>query len=556
MHFLTNLPPLIMLLNYSYNHYILKILFGFMLLIALYFIYKAALVLLSFDDAYMFTRYAKNILINHTFGWNAGERTYGCTSIAYVFFITLAELLFPKAFASDEIILKFSSFFWGILALVFIYKSLRIAINNSVLKKIYFSELIILIIVFMPVFVYNLFNGMDAAMSLFGNSLMIFLFLQYYKKQSLLFLLLAALSAYFIFFIRPDNGICMLVFPALFLWSTTKKPKPFIITYTVIIVCLVIDIVAKYLYFGYIVPLPFYIKSVGLYNGYLGIAKWNATQYLYDIFIPFFTLIIIFILVIKKTAAKKTFFYWLPFLLTCGYFYTVIQVMGMASRYYLPFIPFFIIGLATGINNSLPKNINPDSLKVTWLRKRILILLLLIPFTEIFSYLSGAYYARLYTNAEKVAKKFSLNNSIEINSLQKIEWWHAILIFDSLLKRLPDTTIVAASEDGFIGSDNMNMHIEDLSQLHNNDILKKHSLEYSIEKNKPDVIWLPHSDYTKMRYEIYHSKQLMCEYDFYPEVLNYGIAIKKTYTKYNSVISYFENLYKVNSLQKINTCLQ
>ncbi len=522
-----------------------------MLLIVLYFIYKAALLPLSFDDAYMFTRYAKNFLVNHNFGWNAGERTYGCTSIGYMLFVTFIESIFPKSFAGDEIVLKFSSFFWGILALVYMYKSLKIVTNNSVLKKVYWPQLITLLILFMPVFINNLFSGMDTTMSLFGDSFMIFLFLQYNRKQSLLFLFLAALSSYFIFFIRPDNGICMIVFPALFLWKKAGKLKPFIIVYSIIFVCMAIDTVTKYLYFGYIIPLPFYIKSFGLYDGYLGIYKWNVTQYLYDIFIYFFALIIIFILFIKKPAIKKAFVYWFPLLLTYGYFYTVVQVMGMASRYYLPFVPFFILGLSVSLTYSFSLNKDPDVLTITEFKNRILLLLSFIAVIRIFGYCSDAYYTRLYTHAAKEAKKYSLyNNLFAANALPEIEWWPSILIFDSLLKKLPVTTVVAASEDGFIASDNISMRIIDLSQLNNNDIFQKKSLLYSIEKNKPDVIWLPHTDYTKMRSELFDSYALLYEYDFYPGILDYGIAVKRIYIGYDTVVSYFKSFYKVKNLKQ------
>lgn len=528
-----------------------KIVMCLLLLTALYFIYKAALVPLSFDDAYMFTRYAKNILLHHGFGWNAGERTYGCTSIAYVFFITLAEYIAPKIFAGDAFILKFSSLFWGITALLLIYKSLKIVTANALLKKVYFPNLVMLIILFMPVVTYNLFNGMDATMSLFGNALMIFLFLQYQQRQSLLLLLAAALSAYLTFFIRPDNGICMMLFPGLFLWIIIKKIKPLIITYAVIFTCLAIDMWVKYLYFGYVLPLPFYVKSFGLFDGYLGIAKWNATENLANLFLPFSPLIIMFILFIKKPSLKRISVYWLPLVFTCIYFYSVVEVMGMASRYYLPFIPFFTIGLAAGLSESVSPDTNFYNLQLTGFTKRILILLLLFPVLEVFNYFSGAYYTRLYAKAENEAKKYALNkNFFTVNPLPEIDWWQAILIFDSLVKQLPANTTVAASEDGFVGSENINTYVTDLSELHNNEILKKHSSAYFIEKYQPDVIWLPHNDYTKIRYEILMSPGLLKEYDFYPQLLNYGIAIKKKYAYYNSILFYFESLYKTNHFNK------
>src|SRR5438105_14248162 len=44
-----------------------------------------------FDDAYMFMRYADNIINHHVYGWNPGEKAFGCTSIVYTFFIALIK---------------------------------------------------------------------------------------------------------------------------------------------------------------------------------------------------------------------------------------------------------------------------------------------------------------------------------------------------------------------------------------------------------------------------------------------------------------------------------
>lgn len=535
-----------MTLNGRYKNYYVKFGACFVIAMAIYFLYKAALPRLSFDDAYMFTRYAKNILINHNFGWNAGERTYGCTSIGYTFFIVLMEIISPNSLFSDEHILKLSSFFWGIMALIVIYKTLKLVINNTTLKKLYTAEFVLLILLFMPVFEYNLFNGMDTMMSMFGNSLMIFLFLKYKQKQTLLLLVLASLSAYFIFFCRPDNAICMIIFPVLFLWQTQHKLKFVLITYGIIGGCLIIDSLIKYLYFGYVLPLPFYVKSFGLYDGYLGISKWAVTIYLRDIFGPFIALIIIYIIFINRNAARQTLVFLIPMLITYGYFFTVVQVMGTASRYYIPFISFFIIGTVGGINNSFDPDFDFRELKLSGLKRRFWIIFLIFPAISVFGYFSNAYYNKLSSAAENEAKKYALSNVYSRGvSPDGVEWWPSIVAFDSLMKMLPANSVVAASEDGFIGSNNMNMKVMDLSQLHDNDMVKKIPLISSIEKIKPDIIWMPHSDYTKLRYEIFTSKKLIDEYDFYPQLLSYGIAIKKTYVGYNTVISYFDDLNKL-----------
>ena len=54
------------------------------------------------DDAYMFLRYADNILAGNGFAWNPdGPRTYGCTSIAHAFLVAGARALFPDSRRRD-----------------------------------------------------------------------------------------------------------------------------------------------------------------------------------------------------------------------------------------------------------------------------------------------------------------------------------------------------------------------------------------------------------------------------------------------------------------------
>src|SRR5436309_1282910 len=54
-----------------------------------------------FDDAYMYIRYANNILKGYGYSWNPdGHATYGCTDIVFTFMVALLRRCFP--YLSDE----------------------------------------------------------------------------------------------------------------------------------------------------------------------------------------------------------------------------------------------------------------------------------------------------------------------------------------------------------------------------------------------------------------------------------------------------------------------
>src|ERR1700742_3605792 len=87
------------------------------------------------DDAYMFIRYADNIIKGGTYGWNLHEKTFGCTSIPYTFFILGLKELKLDHFLSSSQMLVFASYFWEILGLLLLYRTLKmITAGNAVLN--------------------------------------------------------------------------------------------------------------------------------------------------------------------------------------------------------------------------------------------------------------------------------------------------------------------------------------------------------------------------------------------------------------------------------------
>ncbi|HNJ13777.1 MAG TPA: hypothetical protein PLN43_09390, partial [Anaerolineales bacterium] len=54
-------------------------------------------------------------------------------------------------------------------------------------------------------------------------------------------------------------------------------------------------------------------------------------------------------------------------------------------------------------------------------------------------------------------------------------------------------------------------------------------------RRKPDLIWFPHSDYTKITAEIIDSQTFWEQYEFYPGAFDFGLAIRKDSLNYQAI---------------------
>jgi len=107
------------------------ILFFILLILVIYYInlVKAAKTT-TFDDAYMFIRYANNFLDGHGISWNPdGVQTYGVTSILYLAITTMARSILPNV--DEGVLLTTLSASIGLLAIgVLAYTCSHFAVSS------------------------------------------------------------------------------------------------------------------------------------------------------------------------------------------------------------------------------------------------------------------------------------------------------------------------------------------------------------------------------------------------------------------------------------------
>ncbi len=483
---------------------------------------------LYFDDTFMFVRYAHNIIKYGNYGWNAHEHTYGCTNIPFTFFIVLLKLLRIDQLFGLSATLLLSSFFWAVLSLLFLYK----IIGNLAGKFFGSSRWLILLflctVAIAPVFSYNIITGMDTTFSLFFNVLMIHFLFRYISKPGIIYVLPAAWFSYFIFLLRPDCGIYSVLLPILLFLDAKLPVKKIVFFYALLFVFFGADTFIKYFYFGNPLPLPFFIKKSGFYLGYLGKSTWNAVQYSFDFLIDFGFLFFAFLLFVTWRALKKFMVFGIPVLLTLLYFFTVNQIMGFHSRYYLPSMPFWIIGIIYGFREIKTLKISMDQLVVPALYVTFLLFL---------QFASPIYELYVQKKSQAEAAQFSMPPTVANRMACRImDYKGGIQAMQNLISLLPADATIAATEYGYLSVKAPDNKFMDLCGLHNYEFALHGYSDHMLGAWNPTLIWLPANEYTALRKQIITGDYFKQHYDFYPDAMSYGIAVLKNSPYHDKLI--------------------
>ncbi|MFL5787816.1 MAG: hypothetical protein ACJ748_07165 [Flavisolibacter sp.] len=481
-----------------------------------------------FDDAYMFMRYADNIINHHVYGWNPGERAFGCTSMVYTFFEALLKCVsllvgFQSSVRNDGTILILSSFSWGMLSLWLMYKIIGRINRESFAIPQEFIRITFAFILFSAPFNFNLTTGMDTMASVFFNTLVIYAAFLVTRNSSLFNIIKLSFAIYLAFLTRPDSIILNGTFSFLVLIYFRVPAKKLLSFLGSMVLILGADTLIKYLYFGNPLPLPFYVKKGGFYEGFMGVADWNAVDFFLNFIYNYGIYFIIPGMFLDKWNMRAYLVFLLPLLLFFGYFFTVLQIMGNQSRFYVPGLPYIIIGAFYFLASIEYTKYFKGSFVLPVLFTLIIIAILT------FSYPYKFYLLQKETNKEMAITGEQSTNKPKLNDFEATEK------FSWLIKDLPSGSVVAATEHGYPSAANPEINILDLSGLHNPYFIRHGWTNDIIKSQMPEVIWMPHTNYTVLRYRIAHDSTFQKDYTYFPGAINFGIAIKKNSPFYNNL---------------------
>ncbi len=488
----------------------------------------------GFDDAYMFIRYANNFRNGHEIAWNpGGEQTYGVTSLAYFAVVTLVKTLLP-GIANGTLLVLVSTLAIMLAVMLLAGTCARFARAPYLSgARILWAGLVFPLLLFSPTVRAHAVTGMDTTLAVLGNTFLIYAALRWKTCQTKFFLGMTVLAAYLTYLTRPESLVYAVLFPILvigLLMPRKRKCSDFLAFSSLLAGVLVVDTLWKYWLFGDPLPLAFYVKAHGFYDGYIGVYLWNPIPFLFEfgkVALPF--LLIACVCLTRESWALLAVF-GIPVLIMMGYYFSVLQIMGYHARYYIPSLPFLVIGAGLLLDRALTKGFHAfaeEQRAVKILRGLTitgLVLLFVRPgleaaLTKIYA-LTGIPEPTHYTS--HVTYTTSANTYFPAAG-----WIRTGPAMAEMLAQFPTGTVVSLSEYGLVGATAAQVQILDPLGLHDRQIAHHGFSADNFLAHRPDFIWFPHPHYTKIVASVLDSPEFWSAYDFYPDLFDYGVAIRK-----------------------------
>lgn len=477
---------------------------------------------LAFDDAYMFLRYAHNVRHGLGYSWNLdGVHTYGPTSLLW----SLCTLLLSYLPTDPWTQLLIGSFLCSVAAVLMMSRAVAANAETEAMR----STLRVLPLVVLPVFATtvfagNQFTGMETMLAMALCAALAGLTLLW--SRGLAHPVAVGVAAFLLMLARPESALVGAMLPAL-LWYLQDGERPpmkqLALLYGIFIGAAVLQLLGCRIYFGTPVPLSVYMKGKHAYSGYRGV--WHPELLL----IVFLTGVQMFLapllLLARRNDLRLLFAFGAPLVALCLYLQTVTQIMGFNARYYAPYLPLVVVPALLLLDRRLRDGNLPAAVSLRS-RGSAVAAMMLFFFT-----MSSEAVQQKVRHAEHRSRDEYDAAKLTVTAPQPLpqKTWQSMMtsITDDLVAPLPRDVTVAATEVGYLGERAAQANIIDIAGLNDTQIAMHGFSMDELMQRKPDVIWMPNTDYTYQRGIMYSDPALLKQYDIYASAANYGLAIRK-----------------------------
>ena len=503
-------------------------LFVFCCLLWLALLWHAAHHLLWFDDAYMFYRYALNMRAGLGVSWNLdGVHTYGQTAPLWCL-VVLAMSFLPLS--ASKCLLLASWICGGVAVWAISWAVSRNSLTQWMSRVWHVVPLVALPLVCIPIFFHHETTGMETMLAVglcgFFAGLVLRLNDGVWTPEQ------AAGIGLLLFLTRPESAAVVALFSALTVFvlrvGNTQKLARLLGLFSVGVV---LDLVFCHFYFGTALPLSFYMKSA---QGYVGYGRyWYPGTMLVSFLaacLPYLCLMLLF----GRAKDSRLFLCFLiPLACIFAYFSTVTQIMGFSARYYVPYLSLVIIPGLMALDRRMDEQPGTIVMQLAssrrgfglrWTDAVALCIDLIGPVAAaeghaLDRHMEHLRYAYAPVQLTRVA-------AVDLPSLPTVEMLRDFA--DVVLAPLPRGETAAASEVGYLGARAPQVNLIDLAGLNDADLALHGIQPDSILKRKPEIILLPHMDYTFERGQLVTDPEFLTDYDYLAGAGNYGIAVRKS----------------------------
>jgi hypothetical protein len=484
-----------------------------------------------FDDAYMFLRYADNIIAGHGYTWNAGDPpTYGCTSIAFTYAVSVARWLFPSA--HETALATGLGSFLGLVAVA----STGLLLRSQ--RRGWVTGALFLLFAWNPKTVYHSLTGMETMLSFSSLCLLAWASLRWASRGGAAWAAVPALAGYSAFLVRPDNGIYSALLPLLcvFLLGPKDRRRPWregLSFCGIFGLLLLLDGLVKTHFFGHPLPLPHFAKGPSFNDGYQGMYLWNPVLYLWHFLLVFSPAFAWIALAPKRSDLCRIAAFGLPVLLTFAYYFTVIQIMGGSARYYFP-TSALVLALGAGLDG------RPlDLLKHRWKRMAALAVAACLLLAARGPLASA--YLRSHSSPDQL---LGVEGAPDAESPLRLKWRDSMDGMVRIVRTLPPGTVMAASEHGELAAARSDIAILDTLGLHDPETAMEGFSAARLTARRPGLIWLPHFHYSPAVRQLLEDPVFRRDYIYVPDAYRYGVAVHRSEEKLQALLrSAFESDY-------------
>jgi hypothetical protein len=471
----------------------------------------------QFDDSYMFFRYALHIRQGLGMSWNLdGVHTYGMTSLLWTW------VMVPLTFLPGPISVRLSTASWIFAGLALAACSWAVWVNarSATLRRpLTVALLTCSTMLMLPLIAFAAVSGMETSLAVGLNCVLIGLvFLQARREVSPVWI---GLVAWLLFLTRPESvlPVCLLLILAPLLLPGIRIRRA-AVTLAILFAGIAVTLVWAKLYFHSWLPLPFYLKSLHPYKGYR--ARWYPVTSGLIFFRSCAVYLILLLCLTTRQNWRRLVLAAIPLAAVSLYLLTVTQIMGNHSRYSVPYLPLLAIPALLALDDRLAARANPG-----WGGTRFVFLLLAGAFLG--GLLPDSVRAKLELRAEPRVLAY---NPISygpdtVPARPVLGYVPGVLNFTRAVQTLPRGVTVATTEVGYIGAAAPQLNLIDLAGLNDRQIALHGFDPAELVQRAPDIIFLPHFDYTDDRGILTTYPGFLQHYEFFADLYGYGVAVRK-----------------------------
>jgi len=286
----------------------------------------------------------------------------------------------------------------------------------------------------------------------------------------------------------------------------------------------VVELVVCRLYFGSALPLAFYLKAARGYDGYR--KNWYPMTGVWRMVAGCWVYVAALALCVRRADYRLVAALLVPLAAVFAVLLRVTQIMGFESRYYMPYAALLVVPALLVVDRRLAGSRGDWRLPVVvWHGVAAVVVAAVCLSAWPVNFVQGL--DRRAHAGTPVYEDAGLLTDAG-GSLPKVDYGPVMRsLTETLVGPLPRGVKIAASEVGYLGARASQADIIDLVGLNDTDIaLHGFDMERLLAR-KPDLIWMPHWDYTYERGLMFGSPALLEQYEVYAGAANYGIAVRK-----------------------------